>query len=348
MLGVEVIRTVGGLKALKGDWDALCDACAQTTPFQRPGWAIAWAAHLGVAAEVYAVREGRDLVGVLPGFVWGAPGARTLSILGAGPSDHLDAVAAPGREAPALEAIREAMASPGREWQAWAFDEIGPRALLRGLAPPERTAAVSERQSVCPVLAIAGDAAQAEDVIPAGQAARLRKARRRCAREAGTAGLQRADRGDFAGALRLAFGLHARRWADRDAPGSFADPRLVAVHEQAAADLARRRALRVYVLRVGDRPAAAVYGFRERQRLHLYAQGFDPAFEALSPGLLALGAVIDDAVEDGVREVDFLRGNEPYKYQWGAVDEENVRLTWERACAAGADADARPGRRALV
>jgi CelD/BcsL family acetyltransferase involved in cellulose biosynthesis len=39
-----------------------------------------------------------------------------------------------------------------------------------------------------------------------------------------------------------------------------------------------------------------------------------------------LGLVLEDALREGVREIDFLRGAERYKYAWGAKDEANERL----------------------
>ena len=53
--------------------------------------------------------------------------------------------------------------------------------------------------------------------------------------------------------------------------------------------------------------------------------GFDPAFSKLSPGTLTIGHAIDQAIREGATEFDFLRGGEPYKYHWGAVDRVNFR-----------------------
>ena len=35
-------------------------------------------------------------------------------------------------------------------------------------------------------------------------------------------------------------------------------------------------------------------------------------------------------IERGIRRMDFLRGNEPYKYEWGAVDEPIQRILLRR------------------
>jgi CelD/BcsL family acetyltransferase involved in cellulose biosynthesis len=39
---------------------------------------------------------------------------------------------------------------------------------------------------------------------------------------------------------------------------------------------------------------------------------------------------VQRAIELGRRQLDFLRGDEPYKYEWGAVDEPIQRLLVRR------------------
>ena len=41
-------------------------------------------------------------------------------------------------------------------------------------------------------------------------------------------------------------------------------------------------------------------------------------------------AYVARALERGLRRLDFLRGDEPYKYEWGAVDEPVQRLLVRR------------------
>ena len=40
---------------------------------------------------------------------------------------------------------------------------------------------------------------------------------------------------------------------------------------------------------------------------------------------------IEQAIAEGCREIDFLRGQEPYKYGWGAVDRWNVKRSMRRS-----------------
>ena len=43
-----------------------------------------------------------------------------------------------------------------------------------------------------------------------------------------------------------------------------------------------------------------------------------------------VAAYIQQAIGDGCRRFDFLRGDEPYKYEWGAVDEPIQRILVRR------------------
>ena len=50
----------------------------------------------------------------------------------------------------------------------------------------------------------------------------------------------------------------------------------------------------------------------------------------LSPGVLMVHGLIERAMDQGIRRLDFLRGNESYKYAWGAIDEPIQRLLIRR------------------
>ena len=62
------------------------------------------------------------------------------------------------------------------------------------------------------------------------------------------------------------------------------------------------------------------------------SSGLDPAaFAALSPGVVLTAAAIERAIDLGRAEFDFLRGDEEYKYRFGAIDHSIYRLTLQRS-----------------
>jgi CelD/BcsL family acetyltransferase involved in cellulose biosynthesis len=56
----------------------------------------------------------------------------------------------------------------------------------------------------------------------------------------------------------------------------------------------------------------------------LYLSGFDAARARESPGAVLLGDMVEWALAAGMRELHFLRGDEEYKYAWGAEDRFNA------------------------
>jgi CelD/BcsL family acetyltransferase involved in cellulose biosynthesis len=76
-----------------------------------------------------------------------------------------------------------------------------------------------------------------------------------------------------------------------------------------------------------DTMVGVEYAFCFRQRYYFYLNGFDPAFARYSLGSLLMLDAIRQAIGEGCLEVDFLRGDEPYKAQLGALSERvNYRL----------------------
>ena len=57
------------------------------------------------------------------------------------------------------------------------------------------------------------------------------------------------------------------------------------------------------------------------RRAYFYNAGMDPEARDLSPGVTGTAEYIRDRLEAGRTRFDFLRGDEPYKYEWGAKDE---------------------------
>jgi CelD/BcsL family acetyltransferase involved in cellulose biosynthesis len=89
-------------------------------------------------------------------------------------------------------------------------------------------------------------------------------------------------------------------------------------------------ALRLNFLTVGGRRVAAGVHFETPGRILYYNAGVDPDARDLSPGVVMVERLIRRALERGQTALDFLRGDEPYKYEWGAVDEPIQRLLVRR------------------
>lgn len=79
-------------------------------------------------------------------------------------------------------------------------------------------------------------------------------------------------------------------------------------------------------LEVGGQKAAGSFNFDYGDRLWGYNSGVNRDFIELSPGWVLLSHSLQWACEHGRSEFDFMRGNEEYKYRFGAKDRLVMRV----------------------
>jgi CelD/BcsL family acetyltransferase involved in cellulose biosynthesis len=91
--------------------------------------------------------------------------------------------------------------------------------------------------------------------------------------------------------------------------------------------------LHVARVRCGQKLIFVALAFDDGATCFLYNAGMDPSALNASPGVTGLGLYIRDRLDAGRRRFDFLRGNEKYKYEWGAVNEPIYRLLVQRSAA---------------
>jgi CelD/BcsL family acetyltransferase involved in cellulose biosynthesis len=103
------------------------------------------------------------------------------------------------------------------------------------------------------------------------------------------------------------------------------DGRRAVFHETAQAAL-EAGTLQLLFIEVDERKAAALFNFEYNGRIWVYNSGLDPdAFGNLSLGVVLTAKAIELAIENGNTCFDFLRGNETYKYRFGAKDTQIYR-----------------------
>jgi len=86
------------------------------------------------------------------------------------------------------------------------------------------------------------------------------------------------------------------------------------------------------VMRIGKSPVTALSAFLDYKKnaFCFYIMGFNPKFSAYSPGKLMVLHAIEYAIRMGFSVYDFMRGDEPYKYSFGATVRNNYNLTIRR------------------
>lgn len=326
------IREVGDLGALSGElaegWRRLAQVSGRATPFQTFEWLAAWRAGVGRGGKlvVLELRERAETVGIAPfvsrGKVW--------TLAGQGGSDYLDLLSAPGRENEVCAALGAWLDAHKSRWAWLDLQQVRPGAAIESLPGVEAWPG-----ETCPYLPL-------EPTWEDQRKAFGKKLRgnlgyyERALEKAHSLVLRLATPETLDADMDAFFLLHQKRWRGRWMPGAFASERAREFHRAAARNLLDAGMLRLHLLELDGVVQAAIYCFHLGARTCYYLGGFEPTLARLSLGTVLTGRAIRHAIEaDGAREFDFLRGDEPYKYKWGAQDRFNRRLV-RTSGAAGA------------
>jgi CelD/BcsL family acetyltransferase involved in cellulose biosynthesis len=115
------------------------------------------------------------------------------------------------------------------------------------------------------------------------------------------------------------FELHQRRWKSKGLPGVFEDQRIHDFNLEIAKIFSQNGWLGLYLLKLSDKPVAALYGFKYLSKYYAYLSGFDPQYSKYGVGSLLFMFAINKCIQEGLTEFDFMRGAEEYKDRWNTM-----------------------------
>lgn len=339
----------------RATWDGLLAVTTQPTPFSRWTFHRAWWDAYGVTAEpcyLMCSQPGtEDIVGIVPLMTRAgtsdppaAPSGRTTRTMFMAASYHAD-YATILCDPTDLRDVAEAAVRDLADEPPGAWDTIDLRRLryadpsLHELAEafrvvaPHLSVAVGQ-EDVCPVTTLPenGD----WDAYLATLTKKARHEIRRKVRRAESVGTLSFCVMPLDGpSVDVFIRLHQERWGERglypETPDGDRNRRFLRRLTELEAAEGGGAQLQLGKATVGDRTVFASVGFDDGVTCFFYNAGTDPEARGLSPGVTGTAAYLRDRMASGRARFDFLRGNEPYKYEWGAQDEPIGRIVVTRA-----------------
>jgi CelD/BcsL family acetyltransferase involved in cellulose biosynthesis len=118
--------------------------------------------------------------------------------------------------------------------------------------------------------------------------------------------------------------LHQKSTPEKD---QFMDPSMQAFFFDVTQVLQEKGWLQLAFVEMEQNKAATLLNFDYGDDILVYNSGYDPAqYRNLSPGIVVTARSIEHAIALGRKKFDFLRGDEVYKYRFGAQDTQVRRL----------------------
>jgi CelD/BcsL family acetyltransferase involved in cellulose biosynthesis len=330
---IEMHFESGGFWALKPEWNALLHRSCCDTLFLTWEWQSTWWKHLGegdlVLLGFRAEDDGR-LVGIAPLFhTQDGDEKSAFYLIGCRDvSDYLDLIVELGQEDAVYNALLDYLAGDAPAWDLVDLCNIPQDSStfvrLRELAEARGYQTLVEVEDVCPLLELPATWEEYLMMLSKKQRHEVRRKLRKAERETDTRFVVVGPDHDLQAAMQTFVDLHQKSTPEKDA---FMEPTMQGFFFDAARVLQEQDWLQLTFVEINGQKAASLLNFDYDGDILVYNSGYDPAqFHHLSPGIIVTARCIEHAINLGRKTFDFLRGDEVYKYRFGAQDTEVRRL----------------------
>lgn len=320
MQGIHCVRTFAEFNRLAVAWEGLRSQATGSSIFVSHEFLCAWLRSYGSGVEPYVLvaRAGDALVGALPMCIGRTrTGRRALRFMGDGYADYSD-VLVRGDSPAAADSLVEAFLQRHGEWDFAHLRYLDSEShLLRLLNPRHHPSWLIDGRTrmPSPYVRVVGK-------WPAHVNGRFRRElnRRRRKLEKAHAAITvswGATPAEVSSGLEVFYRLHRLRWESMKGSisnYSIADTRRR--HADMFTELAQRHRTLLATLSVGKRPIAVAVNLLDGDTVYYCQPAFDPEFAEYSPSNQLIAELIDYCDTHGAKVLDFLRGDEEYKYRW--------------------------------
>jgi CelD/BcsL family acetyltransferase involved in cellulose biosynthesis len=330
---VEVHFESGGFWALRPEWNDLLQRSRSNTLFLTWEWQSTWWKHLGEGSLLllgFRSEEDGRLVGVAPLFRASSDEGRpVLFVIGCRDvSDYLDLIIEEGQEDAVYRALLDYLGREAQDWDLIDICNIPQDSLthtrLREMAEASGYQTLVEVEDVCPIIELPDTWDKYLMMLSKKQRHEVRRKLRKSAAEADTRFVVIGEEHDLKVAMKDFIDLHQKSTPEKD---QFMDPVMQGFFFDMAQILQEQGWLQLVFVEMDGEKAAALLNFDYGDGILVYNSGYDPArFRNLSPGIIVTARSIQHAVALGRARYDFLRGDEVYKYRFGAQDTQVRRL----------------------
>lgn len=311
-IAIDIVRTPERFLALESEWDRLYRESSPKNPFLTYSWTRACWQTQGAPPQLFilTLRKGGKLIGLAPLCIETKLGFRVLRFIADGRSDYLGFLGAADADDVDTDLLR-AVESSAADWDVAVLRQLGDSLTgIQDLSPTPTLEAHKFQSTTSAYCKWDGDWDSLHSGGP-GWLRETRKRRRRFLREGGNA--TRFTGSEAIEQLDVVAGIEARSWKEREGKSRLQPGPGQELLRRAFETMAAETEL--WIAFVDDEPAAFQLAFVTPERLWLYQASYDERFSRTRAGSVLAYVAIEDAWQRGVREYDYLAGDEPYKLE---------------------------------
>lgn len=340
---VRTINTVEGFKALEPAWQELQAQCLESSFFNSFDFCFVWWQIYGNTNEsgnsreltICVVELDSSVVAIAPLYKARSQLTRffnmpTLRFIGRGADtapDDLDVLLCTD-QATASDAVKLLHSHWNDEMdvQRLLFEELPEQSRFYTLSCQWTKCLIENRQSR-PVAELPDSWSNFNAGLSRNTRKRIKHRRNRL-REAETLSLTVCKTYEsMQNALVALIDLHKMRLIAKGMAPAFNSPEYIRFHETLIETLHLKEGVQLITLSDGDQIVGVEYMYCHNGALLFNQTGFDPKYEPVSPGHNMMVFAIENAIENGFKKIDLLKGDYSYKRSYAATIKNSITVS---------------------
>jgi len=343
---VSVVTRREELAALVTRWDELAQKDRRDGFFRTSGWCLPWMKYLRPNAQPFMIVVSGDdgkIAGIAPlcalsycnlGFRLRAlslPGREVVS------GDFLDFVTEAESRPAVIDAVLDFLREAASKWSLLVMGEMieggDLHRAVNNMARRSGFAIRRQEERICPYIELPTSFDEYLASLTSSSRSHIRRRVREVIEKKGARIDVYSEPDEIVPRLNTLIRLHLNRWRSDNLPGTLGRPGFASFLREVCTTPPIGSRCRLYILTHRETPVAALLAFHFSQSALYYQAGWDPdsPLAQHSPGVVIMARSISDAIDQGLRYYEFLRGDESYKSRWTRTYRNTITLLVARS-----------------
>ena len=336
---IRVITEPGEFESLSGIWNSLLQRDGHDNSiYLTYEWISTWWRHFGEGKKlnILVVEKEQQIIGIIPlmkvEYRIGSFRLRTLEGIGSISNNYMG-LASPQNEGEVVAAFFSYLQEElGKSRLVVKLDYVpGDSSFLatmrkqaflfsKRLVFQERVAALA------PYLSLRGTWDEQYRLLSRNRRTAIKRALRSLGKDSRVVEFHECTVHNLDDVLTKLFDLHQRRWQSTGYNALLSDLRVKEFYRDIAACFVHKGWLRLSYLTVDGELGSAVFGYTYRRRFYGVTIARDLRYSKYSIGHIHIMHLLKSAIAENMKEFDFLRGVEPYKFYWTGIARRHMEV----------------------
>lgn len=332
---VRIIQDLKGLLSIQDEWKSIIERDNGFSVFALPEWHIAWWKSIGVGRRMIilvAEKEGR-IYGILPLSIrrasWDELMLKILEFSGASQSDYHDVITTENQREDVLQAFEFPFDNLCESVDVIRLHNLFPQSSFYKWVKSKKN--ISAVKGSSPFLNLdKEDYGNLEKSWSGSHRGDVRRQKKRL-KKLGDLTLEvYLGKYEIKQLLPSFFQTLKSKWESEGInPERVLSPAHNKFYSKLVDELSDGKRIHFSVLKLNGCTISYHYGFFYNDILYWYRPTYEKEYQNYSPGKVHISEIIELGCKEGWKEVDFLLGNEPYKFLWTSEERPSETLIFK-------------------